>query len=153
MKPFVLAISLTLLATAASAQSSLYSAKLICGKTTNAEASTFLAAPGSYFTAINVHNPSTANAGIRKRFTLGKAGEQVGAISNFVSMTLPPARTMLIECRNIWGHLGIPAGTFIEGFVEIRANVELDVVGVYTTAPANGGVSSIMMERVPRRAQ
>ena len=153
MRRTILAITLTLLAGSAAAQSSLYSAKLVCGKAGAEQAATFLAAPGTYFTAINVHNPSTANAGIRKRFTLGKPGEQVGAISGFFSVTLPPARTLLIDCRNVWGHLGIPAGTFIEGFVEIRSNVELDVVGVYTAAPPNGGVSTLAMERVPRRAQ
>lgn len=152
MKRIVLAIILVLVAVSAGAQVNLYSPKLICGRATDVETSSFLAAPGSYFTAINVHNPNGANVTIRKRFSLGRPGEQVGALSNFVSTTIPTGRTILIECRNIWGHLGIAAGTFVEGVVEIRAiGGEVDVVGVYTTAPPNGGVSSILMERVPRR--
>ena len=153
MKRFILAMAMTLVASSAMAQASLYSAKFVCGRTTNTEAAAFIAAPGQYFTAINVHNPSTGtNAGIRKRFSVGRPGEQPGPLSGFVSTPLPPARTMLIECRNIYGHLNIPVGTFIEGYVEIRSNIELDVVGVYTTAGTTG-VSSIEMERVPRRPQ
>lgn len=151
MKRLILAITFILIAGAASAQP-LYSAKFVCGKATNTEIATFTVAPGSYFTAINVHNPTATNATIRKRFSVGRPSEQPGQLSNFASTNLPPARTMLIECRDIYGHLGInQLGTFIEGVVEIRANVELDVVGVYTAAPPNGGVSSITMERVPKR--
>ena len=152
----LLAITLILVAGSASAQTSLYSAKFVCGRATNTEIATFTVAPGSYFTAINVHNPAPTgnNATIRKRFSVGRPGEQAGPLSQFVSTPLPPARTMLIECRNIYAHLNIAVGTFIEGVVEIRGiNAELDVVGVYTVAPPNGGVSSITMERVPRRVQ
>jgi len=153
MKRFILAITLILIASAASAQVQfLYSAKFVCGKSGNTEIATFTAAPGSYFTAINVHNPSGVASNIRKRFSVGRLGEQPGQLSQFFPMLLPPGTTGEIECRSIYGHLNIPLGTFIEGFAEIRSNVELDVVGVYTTAPVNGtGVSSILMERVPKR--
>src|SRR5688572_27108116 len=151
MKRFILlAVTLILVAGSAFAQP-LYSAKFVCGRPTAAEVAAFAVAPGSYFTAINVHNPS-ATVTIRKRFSVGRFGEQLGPLSGFVSSPLPAARTLIIECRNIYGHLNIPVGTFIEGMVEIRAiNAEVDVVGVYTAAPPNGGVSSITMERVPKR--
>lgn len=150
MKRLVLAVSFTLIAGAASAQEFLYSAKFVCGKTTNDHTASFTAAPGSYFTSINVHNPSGVQANIRKRFSVGRLGEQPGPLSPFFPMVLPPARTSEIECRSINAHLNIPIGTFIEGFAEIRSNVELDVVGIYTVAGAAGSVS-MHMERVPKR--
>ena len=150
MKRLILGITFILIAGSALAQP-LYSAKFVCGRPTAAEVAGFAVAPGSYFTAINVHNPG-ANVTIRKRFSVGRFGEQLGPLSGFVSTPLPAARTMIIECRNIYGHLNIAVGTFIEGVVEIRSiSTEVDVVGVYTVAPPNGGVSSITMERVPRR--
>ena len=45
-------------------------------------------------------------------------------------------------------------GPFIEGFVVLQiqpTSRELNVVGVYTAAPPNGGVSTLHMERVPGR--
>jgi len=155
MKRFILAITLILVASSAFAQvlPVRYAAKFVCGMAGNTEIATFTAAPGRYFTAINVHNPATINANIQKRFSVGRLGEQPGPLSAFFPMLLPPSRTSEIECRSIYGHLNIPLGTFIEGFVEIRSNVELDVVGVYTTGgPVPGSpVTSILMERVPKR--
>lgn len=73
-------------------------------------------------------------------------------VSAFFQASLKPDETMQTECRNIYGHLGVAVGTFLEGCVviEIRER-ELDVVGVYTAAPAGGGVSTLHMERVPGR--
>ena len=137
----------------AHAQMRQYAAKFICGKATDAQTGTFLAAPGSYFTVVNIHNPAlTAAVEFRKKFTVGLPGEKPGKVSEFFGATLKADETMQTECRNIYGHLGVAAGTFIEGFVvlEIKER-ELDVVGVYTAAPPNGGVSTLHMERVPGR--
>ena len=130
-----------------------YAAKFICGKTSGEQPATFLAAPGSYFTVINVHNPAlSAPVEFRKKFTVGLPNERAGRVSEFFPATLRADETMQTECRNIYGHLGVAVGTFIEGFVvlEIRER-ELDVVGVYTAAPPSGGVSTLHMERVPGR--
>jgi hypothetical protein len=137
----------------AHAQVRQYAAKFICGKTTDAQTGTFLAAPGSYFTVINIHNPAlSAAVEFRKKFTVGLPSEKPGKVSEFFPATLKADETMQTECRNIYGHLGVGVGTFIEGFVvlEIKER-ELDVVGVYTAAPAGGGVSTLHMERVPGR--
>lgn len=148
MKRIILATTLLLIAHAASAQ--LYSAKFVCGKT-DGGGKAFNAAPGLYYTMINVHNPSMElKASIRKRFSVALPDEKPGKVSDFFSMTLPPANSMQIDCGNIWSHLGLPVGTFVDGFVEIRSTIEIDVVGVYTAA-GNAGVSTIHMERVPKR--
>ena len=60
---------------------------------------------------------------------------------------------MQIDCGSIYRHLGMPVGTFIDGFAVIQIGnprAELDVDGVYTASPGNG-VSSIHTERVAGR--
>lgn len=130
-----------------------YAAKFVCGRTTGTETAAFIAAPGSYFTVINVHNPALSTpVDFRKKFAVGLPAERAGRVSDFFSATLKADETMLIECRDIYAHLKVPVGTFLEGFVVLLIkDLELDVVGVYTAAPAGGGVSTLHMERVPVR--
>jgi hypothetical protein len=127
-----------------------YAAKFVCGKPTALETGSMAIAPGAYFTAINVHNFSTnANAAIRKRFSAGKIGEEPGAVSPWVAATLLPGQTMLVDCRDILGHLGGPP--FGEGVVEMLSNVDLDVIGVYTTVGPTGQVTTMEIDRAPKR--
>src|SRR5215208_7384862 len=89
-----------------------YAAKFVCGKTDGG-----LAAPGQYFTIINVHNPSP-NAGIkfRKKFALGERDERVGMKTRFWPASLNADEVLGIDCPNIYKHTGIAEGTFIEGY-------------------------------------
>src|SRR5262245_53063494 len=126
-----------------------YSAKFICGKASDEQVKAFLAAPGLYYTAINVHNPRTQNPiSYRKKFALGQPNEKVGKISEWFGGTLKADEVMQIDCGDIYNHMGIPPGTFIEGFAVIRPSAELDVVAVYTAEGGNG-VSTLHTERVP----
>jgi hypothetical protein len=150
MKRLILGIILILIAGSAFAQTQfLYSAKFICGKTSATEPAAFAFASGAYFTSINVKNFSNVNVTVQKRFSVGHLGEAPGALSGFFPMPAPPARTEEIECRSIYAHLAIPLGTFIEGFVEIRSPLELDVEGIYTLQ--SGTSVAMHMERVPKR--
>jgi hypothetical protein len=127
-----------------------YAAKFVCGRS-NGEAFNF--APGTYFTTINVHNPAlVASIEFRKKFALAEMGEKAGKISQWFGGGLKADEAMQIDCRNIYAHLGIPVGTFIDGFavIQVSARQELDVVGVYTAA-GNAGVSTMHMERVAGR--
>ncbi|MGH7342039.1 MAG: hypothetical protein ACREKH_16230 [Candidatus Rokuibacteriota bacterium] len=130
-----------------------YAAKFVCGRTTGTESAAFIAAPGSYFTVINVHNPALSAAiEFRKKFAVGLPAEKAGRVSEFFPASLKADEAMLIECRDIYSHLKVPVGTFLEGWVVlVSPERELDVVGVYTAAPAGGGVSTLHMERVPVR--
>lgn len=131
-----------------------YAAKFICGRAVDSQTAAFLAAPGLYFTVINVHNPAlSASVEFRKKFTVGLPGEKAGKVSQFFTAGLKADETLQIECRDIYGHLQVSPPTFIEGFVvlELPAARELDVVGVYTAAPVGGGVSTLHMERVVGR--
>lgn len=126
-----------------------YAAKFVCGSVPQP----FVVAPGMYFSAVNVHNPSRwETTTLRKKFAVGLPGEEVGKISPYFDKKLRADEAMLIDCRNIYGHLQMTPWQFIEGYVVIESNRELDVVTVYT---AGNGASSLVTtmhtERVPVR--
>jgi len=74
----------------------------------------------------------------------------ISAGGNYTPFRLFSDGGMRIDCPNIWRHLGMQPGTFIDGFAVIESTGELDVVAVYT-AEGLQGVSSIHTERVPFR--
>jgi hypothetical protein len=122
-----------------------YAAKFVCGKSEEG-----LAAPGQYFTIINVHNPlPNANVNFRKKFALGERNEKVGSITRFWPESLHGDEVMGIDCPNIYKHTGLPEGKFIEGFAVIESRSELDVVAVYTAGQDH--VETLHSERVPSR--
>src|SRR5258706_14896377 len=139
-------------ATAAHAQVQVrqYAAKFVCGSA-NPKQLNF--APGTYYTTINVHYPAlTGGIDFRKKFALAEVNEKAGKISGWFGATLKADEAMQIDCRNIYAHLGIVPGTFIDGFavIQLPPTRELDVVGVYTAA-GTAGVSTMHMERVAGR--
>jgi len=126
-----------------------YAAKFVCGKAPDQ----LNFAPGNYFTTINVHYPAlTGEMKFQKKFALAQINEQPGKVSQWFGFALKADQAMQIDCRNIYAHLGIAPGTFIDGFavIQMPPKVELDVVGVYTAA-GNAGVSTMHMERVAGR--
>ena len=130
-----------------------YAAKFVCGKASDEQIKLFNFAPGEYFTSINVHNPARrASVTYQKKFALAESSEKAGRISEWFRGGLKADEAMQIDCVNIYRHLGIPPGTFIDGFAVIETNTrqQLDVVGVYTAA-GNAGVSTMHMERVAGR--
>jgi len=147
----LLFVSLFLIPVVASAQVPFrYVAKFVCGKPTTVEISTLAVAPGTYFTAINVHNlTSNTTAGLRKRWSFGKVNEQPGGLSQWVSASVPPGQTILIDCRELLGAVGNPP--FGEGAIEIISNVDIDVIGVYTSVGASNLVTTMTIDRAPRR--
>lgn len=126
-----------------------YAAKFVCGTAPQP----VVVVPGTYMTAVNVHNPSRwETATLRKKFAVGLPGEEVGKISPYIDKQLRADEAMLIECRNIYGHLQLPPAQFIEGYVVIESDRELDVVSVYTAGTgAPNGVTTMHTERVPVR--
>lgn len=139
-------------ATAAHAQVQFrqYAAKFVCGKVANQPN----VAPGTYFTTINVHNPAlTGSIVFQKKFALAEMNERTGRISQWFRAPLRADEALQIDCGNIYAHLGINPGTFIDGFavIQVTTRQELDVVGVYTAGPSGGGVSAMHMERVAGR--
>lgn len=127
-----------------------YAVKFVCGKSPGE-----VVAPGVYFTAINVHNPTSRGFGFRKKFVIAPPLEKPGPPPKVAGAELGPDQAFEIDCQDILKHLVVgeqPTPAFAKGFVVIESGAELDVVAVYTAAGASGQVETLHMERVqPRR--
>ena len=128
-----------------------YAAKLICGKSDGK-----ILAPGVYFTAVNVHNPTYTKVGFRVKVAVALPGLQPGPISEFHDAQLGPDEALEIDCPDIFNPeifkfpKPIRRG-FLKGFVVIESKVELDVVAVYTASGGEKYVETLHTERVPAR--
>ncbi|MDA2923767.1 hypothetical protein MYX65_03755 [Acidobacteria bacterium AH-259-L09] len=105
-------------------------------------------APGSYRTAINIHNPNPqAVTFLKKAVIANPQGQPRGAISLSVEDVLEADEALEVDCVNILSlfnnstdeHSDEPSSAFVKGFVVITVSPpkgvpigELDVVGVYT---------------------
>lgn len=125
-----------------------YAAKFVCGKPDGGEL-----APGVYFTAINVHNPTERGVRFRKKIAVAGRREKPGPVSRFFDAKLGPDEALEIDCPDIRRHAQVHE-EFLKGFVVLESQTELDVVAVYTAAGDDGQVETLHVERVPaRRAQ
>lgn len=116
--------------------------------------------PGRYFTAINVHNPSTCKT-VTFRWKVALAdvdGRHVSIISAFQNATLRPDEALEIDAPLIARVVSHGTTRFLKGFVVLESPCELDVVAVYTGSPAGQGPASppaldlaFHTERVPAR--
>jgi hypothetical protein len=128
-----------------------YATKFVCGKSAGE-----VVAPGVYFTAVNVHNPTDTAVGLRVKVAVALPGLQPGPVSQFYDAKLEPDEALEIDCPDISNpeifkfEKPIKAG-FLKGFVVIESNVELDVVAVYTAAGREKLVETLHTERVPAR--
>lgn len=122
-----------------------YAVKFICGKSPGR-----IMAPGVYFTAINVHNPTEKPVAFRKKFAIALPLEKPGPVSQFFDAKLGPDQAMEIDCADILRRTQTAAG-FLKGFVVIESDVDLDVVAVYTAGGATGQVETLHIERVSAR--
>jgi len=156
-----------------------YSAKFICGvfdpeRLSDQPEVEGPVRPGSYTTAINVHNPHPDQpARFRKKAVLlfeGNRPERQEGFEvprpprNIVWGVLEPDFGLEIDCADIREQLlgtpsapGPPAPTFIKGWIviETRAETPLDVVAVYTAEPLTRGRErpgqglALEVERIP----
>jgi hypothetical protein len=123
-----------------------YAAKFVCGKSAGQ-----VVAPGVYFTAINVHNPTYTTIRFRVKIAVAAPGLKPGPVSKFHEAELGPNEALEIDCPDIF-KLAETKADFLKGFVVIESEVELDVVAVYTAAGKDGQVETLHTERVsPRR--
>jgi hypothetical protein len=123
-----------------------YAAKFACGKPGADEL-----APGVYFTAINVHNPTEHEVSLRKKIAVAGRREESGEKpKTLFDAQLRPDAALEIDCPDIRAHADVPE-EFLKGFVVLESEVELDVVAVYTAAGGDGQVETLHTERVPSR--
>lgn len=123
-----------------------YAAKFICGRPDGDTAAT-----GAYFTSIDVHNPQLTPMAFRKKFALALPNEKAGPISRFFTAKLCSDEAFTISCSEILARTGSPSGKFLDGFVVLESDRELDVVSSYSAAGATKQVETLTLERVPAR--
>jgi hypothetical protein len=124
-----------------------YAAKFICGTGDGR-----VVASGTYFTAINVHNPGDDAAVFRKKVAIALPNEKPGPVSRLFDAKLGPDEAFEIDCPDIFRHAP-QRGEFLKGFIVIETDVELDVVAVYTAAGASRRIETLEIERVPARGR
>ncbi|MDQ3280165.1 MAG: hypothetical protein M3Q69_01990 [Acidobacteriota bacterium] len=108
------------------------SAKFVCGKADQPVVDAFAFAPGAYYTSINVTNPNGVEIQGRKNFSVALLSQKAGPVSPWVGWALKPWESMQVDCGDIYAHLNIPVGTFIDGFVHFVSDQPYDLTGVYT---------------------
>ncbi|HEX8117971.1 MAG TPA: hypothetical protein VF521_11925, partial [Pyrinomonadaceae bacterium] len=135
-----------------------YAVKLVQGSPPPLTQQNFFA-PGRYFTAVNVHNPSTCKT-VRFRWKVALAdrgGRADSTISTFREARLRPDEALEIDAPQIARAVNDTPTQFLKGFVVIESPCELDVVAVYTALPAGQGPAAqpsglaFHTERVPAR--
>ncbi len=130
-----------------------YAVKFVCG--TNARPLSPAAAAGTYFTAINIHNPFSDAAPLVHKVALAEPGRPTRPSPITSPFRIGYDEAVEIDCPQIDRLLtaaGIAHGPFFTGFYVIQSQTELDVVAVYSAAPSRtGAVTSIHTERVPVR--
>ena len=122
-----------------------YTVKFVCGKSDGK-----LVAPGTYWTAVNVHNSGKERVSFHKQICLALPSEKPGPVTKPFDAVLGPNEAFEIDNRDIFHHLDHP-GEFVKGFVVMDSPVELDVVSVYTAAGSTGQVETLFLERAPVR--
>lgn len=129
-----------------------YAVKFVCGRSQPNPTQQQVVATGTYFTAINVHNPWSFDKPVefRKKFAIALPGEKAGDVSPFFQTQLGSDKAFEIDCGDILKHLHSTA-PFVKGFAVIESPVELDIVAVYTAAGSTQQIETMELERVPAR--
>lgn len=136
-----------------------YSVKFICGVQAECGCECTPVQPGRYATEINIHNYSSREVSILKRFVpVVLAGAPVGREPRAASVraedkvVLPPHTATLDDCCRIaellFGAEGPSSMPLAIGFLEITADADIAVTAVYTTTGLKSGGVSIAVEQV-----
>jgi hypothetical protein len=130
-----------------------YAVKFVCGRAVPiAPIAPHPVAPGTYYTAINVHNPNSATINFIKKFARALPNQQAGVVTQFFPATLKADQAFEVECAEITNKLQMPPQSFVTGFAVFQSADELDIVAVYTAATTpTGPVVTMHTERVPKR--
>jgi hypothetical protein len=110
-----------------------------------------MAAEGTYFTVVNVHNPGEKAAPGRMKVATTNPNGQPGNVSPFLPLALNPDQALEVDCSQI-RKLANDTSRFLEGFVVVESDFSLDAVAVYT-AGHEGKLQTFGIERVPARKQ
>lgn len=128
-----------------------YAVKIVCGRGETGGDMGGIVAQGTYFTAVNVHNPGTKTIAMRKKIAVAYPNQKPGPISKWIEAKMEGDQAFEVDCPEMYKIMGLQPGKLLKGFLVIESQAELDVVGVYTAAGPQGLVTGLHMERVPRR--
>ena len=109
-------------------------------------------APGEYWTAINVHNPTSHPIKFRKKVAVALPNEKPGPVSQFFEAELESDEALEIDRDDISSRAESNE-IFLKGFVVIQSDVELDVVAVYTATSGNQQIALHTERVLPRRSE
>lgn len=148
MKRFLLVLALFTLSVSAFAQNYTAEAKFVCGKADTPVVDAFAFAPGTYYTSINIGNPSDETLRSNKKiFSVALLRQKAGKTTQSIAWSLGPRESMQVDCSDIYNYLGIGAGTFIDGFVYFIAEpFRFTATGVYTVTDGSRVVSQDVEE-------
>jgi hypothetical protein len=122
-----------------------YAAKLICtSNVPNTSQTTTSFLPGSYQSAVNVHNPLERAVKLRMKIAIAD-----GPISKWVARALKGDEVTKIDCSQIRGTFNLQPIHGLEGFLVIESTDSIDVTAVYTAG--KGEVASIDVEQIRER--
>ncbi len=123
-----------------------YAVKFICTANIPGTSQTTDAfVPGSYQTAVNIHNPQNILVKTRKKIA------SPIEISKYFQGSLKPDAVERITCGQL-GDFGVHLIHGFEGFLVIESTDSLDVVAVYTAGGNHQGeVTSIDVEQIKER--
>ena len=141
-----------------------YSVKFVCGVQAECDCECAPVQPGAYATEINIHNYSSKEVAILKRFIpVVFAGAPVGREPRAAAsraedkIILPPHTATMDDCCRIGELLlGAPVSSNLPltvGFLEITASADVAVTAVYTASGRVAGSVSITVEQVTGRQQ
>ena len=124
--------------------------KAICGKFTTEDG---IMAPGEYYTAINIYNPSpTVQAQINVSLVIAAIAGSAAPVPPIAvaPLKIPPLRALEIDCPYVmkFAKPGLGAKQYFKGFVILKCEIVLEVVAVYTAATLQGAVATLDVERV-----
>lgn len=129
-----------------------YAVKFICTSNvpgTSQQTPSFL--PGTYATAVNIHNPNPRPVRFRMKLAAATSTEvDPPQITAFLNETLKPDQATRVDCSRVKDFGPLPIHGF-EGFLVIESARSLDVVAVYTAGKSGQGVDSIDVEAVRER--
>jgi hypothetical protein len=131
-----------------------YAVKIVCGVISEDVAPL---RDGAYFTAVNIHNPGPLSVLFRRKVAVALR-VKAGKVTTLKTTGLKPDEAMYVDCSAIVAQLQenqVPNSSlgFVDGFLVIQSQREIDVVAVYTAAPNDTGqVVTYHTERVlPRK--
>ncbi|HEX4955237.1 MAG TPA: hypothetical protein VF017_17755 [Thermoanaerobaculia bacterium] len=103
-----------------------------------------------HWTDINLLNPAAdQTAEVHKKFVAAGTQDKASALAPVRDrFRLGPNQAASIDCDEIQTQLGLPLSTPLEGFVEIKSNLPLVVVGIYDKCVPRARVDVFMRSTV-----